>query len=78
MPPSISDRVNGIVESQWLSTSAPTTTNREQYAVAAAAFQPLVEQLRQLSETDLRGLEERLEGAGAPWTPGRVPRWPAR
>ena len=78
VPPSVSDRVNSIVESQWLSTSAPTTTNREQYAVAAAAFRPLVEQLRQLSETDLRGLEERLEGAGAPWTPGRVPRWPAR
>jgi photosystem II stability/assembly factor-like uncharacterized protein len=75
VPPSIVDRVNGIVESQWQSSSAPTTTNREQYAVAAAAFTPLLESLRTLAETDLRGLEERLERAGGPWTPGRIPRW---
>lgn len=75
VPPSIVDRVNGIVESQWLSTSAPTTTNREQYDIAAGAFRPLLDQLRALCETDLRGLEERLDRAGAPWTPGRVPRW---
>jgi photosystem II stability/assembly factor-like uncharacterized protein len=77
VPPSIAERVGGIVESQWLSTSAPTATNREQLGVAGQAFKPVLEELRQISETDLRALEDQLERAGAPWTPGRVPRWPA-
>lgn len=76
VPPSIAERVGGIVDSQWLSTSAPTTTNREQLELAGRLFAPLLEKLRALAETDLRGLEDRLEKAGAPWTPGRVPRWP--
>jgi hypothetical protein len=78
VPPSVTDRMNAVVESQWLSTSATTATNREQLAIASAAFRPLLEALRQLSETDLRALEEKLDAAGAPWTPGRVPRWPGR
>ncbi len=76
VPPSIAERVGGIVDSQWLSTSAPTGTNRQQLELAGRLFGPLLEKLRTLSETDLRGLEQRLEKAGAPWTPGRVPVWP--
>ncbi len=76
VPPSVTERVGGIVDSQWLSTSAPTGTNREQLELAGRLFGPLLEKLRALSETDLRALEQRLEKAGAPWTPGRVPVWP--
>ena len=32
---------------------------------------------RSLVDVDLKGLNDRLEAIGAPWTPGRVPRWPA-
>jgi len=35
----------------------------------------VLEVLRTIVETELRGLEEKAEAAGAPWTPGRVPRW---
>jgi len=31
--------------------------------------------LRTLMEKDLKELEARLEAAGAPWTPGRIPDW---
>jgi hypothetical protein len=31
--------------------------------------------LRTLVDVDLRGLEERLETAAAPGTPGRLPQW---
>jgi len=40
-------------------------------------FADMVEELRQLVDVDLPHLEDRLEDAGVPWTPGRgVPRWP--
>jgi hypothetical protein len=73
--PGIADRVERIVGSQWLSTSPPTKTNEEAYRYAGDAFSSLLPDLTALIERDLEGIEARLEKAGAPWTPGRVPRW---
>ncbi len=76
-PPSIEDRVERIVEGHWASTAAPTLTHRDNYRIASEEFSQLLPQLRTLLDVDLRRLEERLEAAGAPWTPGRVPDWSA-
>jgi photosystem II stability/assembly factor-like uncharacterized protein len=74
-PTPIADRVFGIIGSQWRATSPPTKTEREQYELAGAQFATQLAALRTLIETDLARLEATLETAGAPWTPGRVPRW---
>jgi photosystem II stability/assembly factor-like uncharacterized protein len=74
-PPSISDRVGQIVGGYWSTTLAPTKTHERNYDVAAAEFAGVLESLRTLIEDDLKGLENRAETAGAPWTPGRVPHW---
>ncbi len=76
-PPAIVDRVQGIVYGHWASTSTPTQTHRDAYQIAADEFGAVLEGLRVLIEVDLKSLEDRLESAGAPWTPGRVPRWKA-
>jgi photosystem II stability/assembly factor-like uncharacterized protein len=72
---SISARVGRIVGAQWSSSSAPTSTNIEAYHIAGNAFGELLVDLQQLIENDLAALETNMEQAGAPWTPGRVPRW---
>jgi photosystem II stability/assembly factor-like uncharacterized protein len=74
-PPSIVERVGQVVGGHWSSSSAPTQTHLEGYRLAAQAFAPVLEDLRKLIEVDLKSLEDRLEAAGAPWTPGRVPTW---
>ncbi|MEO8501745.1 MAG: glycosyl hydrolase, partial [Vicinamibacteria bacterium] len=74
--PAIQDRVGQIVGGSWNSTSAPTGTQRDGYDIAAKLFGETLGRLRGLIETDLRGIEDRAEAAGAPWTPGRLPRWP--
>ena len=74
-PPSIVDRVQGVVYGHWLSTSEATQTHRRGYEIAAAQFSDLLGKLRTLIEVDLKRLEDRAEAAGAPWTPGRVPDW---
>ncbi len=75
--PGIVSRVNQIVGGHWRGLHGPTQTHRQQYRVAADAFTAIYDDLRQLIETDLPALEERLEAVGAPWTPGRaLPRWP--
>ena len=73
--PSISERVGGIVGSQRMSTSRPTQTSINQYATASQDFETTLQQLRKLIEVDLRDLEKKMEAAGAPWTPGRIPEW---
>ena len=73
---SINSRIRRIVYSQWYTTAAPTGTQREQYEYAAEEFSEVLAALRVLMERDLAQLEEELEDAGAPWTPGRgLPRW---
>jgi photosystem II stability/assembly factor-like uncharacterized protein len=74
-PPSIVDRVQQVVGGHWFSSSAPTATHRRNYDIAAAEFAPVLTALRTLVETDLRAIENSAEAAGAPYTPGRVPRW---
>ncbi len=73
--PSISQRVSEIVAGHWTSTSAPTETQRQAYDTAADAFGPLLEKLQQLIGVELEAVEEALEAAGGPWTPGRLPVW---
>ena len=72
---SISRRVGRIVSAQWSSSSAPTQTNIDAYRIAGKAFGKTLADLQRLIEQDLVALEEKMEQAGAPWTPGRVPRW---
>jgi hypothetical protein len=72
---SISDRIEAIVTSHWTATVAPTGTSRQAYAAASDAFEKQLAVLRGLVTSDLRTLEDAMEKAGAPWTPGRVPAW---
>jgi hypothetical protein len=73
--PGISDRVQNVVAGSWTVTSGPTGTQREAYDIAARLFEKTLADLRRVVEADLRAIEEKAEAAGAPWTPGRLPRW---
>jgi photosystem II stability/assembly factor-like uncharacterized protein len=58
------------------STSKPTTTHERNYEIAADQFTAVLGDLKQLVEVDLKALEDALEAAGAPYTPGRaIPNW---
>jgi hypothetical protein len=74
-PRSIVQRVQRIVGGQWTSTSPPTKTNHDAYRIAGEAFGEVLTELRSLIERDLLAIEDELESAGAPWTPGRLPSW---
>jgi len=75
LPPSINERVGLVVGASRMSTARPTQTQVDQYTHAAAEFEGVLGQLRQLIEVDLQALEKKMEAAGAPWTPGRIPDW---
>jgi hypothetical protein len=73
--PSIRDRIESIVNAQWSASGPPTGTSLEQYAIASADLQEQTRKLAQLVDKDLAALEAKMDAAGAPWTPGRVPIW---
>lgn len=74
-PVSITDRVQNVIGGSWSSTAPTTGTHRRDYEIAAQAFGQWLPKLRQLVDVDLRGLHQKAEAAGVPWTPGRVPEW---
>lgn len=74
-PPPVMMRLGAIMEASWGNTSSPTQTQRDQLALLEEELPPLLQQLRQIAETELKDLESELDKLGAPWTPGRIPEW---
>ena len=73
-PPSIQGRIERIAGDQWYTTQAPSTTHQQAYRWAAEAFTVELDRLQSLFN-ELETLEDGLEAAGGPWTPGRLPEW---
>jgi hypothetical protein len=75
-PAGLIDRIETIIEGHWTTTSAPTSSHRRNYEIAAGEFEGALASLRPLLERDLPTLHDTLEAAGAPWAPGRkLPTW---
>ena len=71
--PGISSRISRVLWGSREVTSEPTAEQRRSLAIAGEQFGPVLAELTALVERDLPALEARLDQAGAPWTPGRVP-----
>jgi photosystem II stability/assembly factor-like uncharacterized protein len=74
-PESIQDRLRYVLSSQRFTLAAPTRTQQDSYRIASEEFAGQLASLRKLVEVDLKELEKALDEAGAPTTPGRLPRW---
>ncbi|MEK6701131.1 MAG: glycosyl hydrolase, partial [Planctomycetota bacterium] len=72
--PSINERVSYALSTSREATAPPTGTQKEQYQFAAAEFEKALAELKSLTK-DIRALEDVVEKAGGPWTPGRMPEW---
>ncbi|HKK11216.1 MAG TPA: hypothetical protein VJ945_00170, partial [Flavobacteriaceae bacterium] len=70
-PISPMSRLGIIVGEQKYSTSTPTQTHRDSYAIAKSEIDTIKQKLETLYNVDVKQLEERLVKAGAPYTPGR-------
>jgi len=74
-PPSLNQRMGHLAYSHWSSTAGVTQSQKDAYDILAEEFPPILGQLRRIKNVDLKALEDELEAAGAPWTPGRIPEW---
>jgi len=74
-PPSIDDRVETIMQNERMSSSAPSKTDQDGYVIASEEFTEELGKLRTILLQDLPKLEQAMQKAGAPWTPGMIPEW---
>lgn len=77
IPPSkfaIDLRLYTLYEPHAESTSAITETQKKSYDIIIEQMKPILESLDRIENKDLKELESILEDAGAPWTPGRIPK----
>ncbi|MCB9296970.1 MAG: glycosyl hydrolase [Lewinellaceae bacterium] len=70
-PMGVASRMGWLVYEMWRSTSAPTETQKEALRIIRKEFSPLPPRINELADGKLKALEEALEKAGAPYTPGR-------
>ena len=66
----IANRVDWLTGDMWRSTSGPTQMQRDALQIANEALQPLMVEIRQLMDVELKNLEQKLGAAGAPFSPG--------
>jgi hypothetical protein len=70
-PVSIKRRVQVVLTGNQVSTYGPTPTHRRSLEIATEQFAEVRAELDRLLEVDLPALENELDAAGVPWTPGR-------
>ena len=73
--PGLSSRVGHVSWAISNITGDITETQRQNLAIAAKQFGPVLSELRSMMEEDIKALENILDEAGAPYTPGRIPVW---
>ena len=64
-------RLGIIGYEQKYSTSAPTKTHKDSYAIAKSEIEVIKQQLETLYNVNIKQLEEQLVKSGVPYTPGR-------
>lgn len=69
--PSIAGRVEQVVGGHWETRMMPTATQRRDVDLASTTLTSLLRDLAALMDGELARVEQDLEAAGAPWTPGR-------
>jgi ribosomal protein S6 len=73
VPQTISSRMSYIVYGTYASSEPPTITMKQQFAIVKEEIENIGAELKRLVDVDFRNLENKMEKAGAPYTPGRFP-----
>ncbi|MEO0469650.1 MAG: glycosyl hydrolase, partial [Bacteroidota bacterium] len=72
--PGLVGRIQSVVYGLWYARSAPTTTQMEQFKIVSDAYPVVLKEVKALVD-QLTSIQNKLEDNGAPYTPGRLPKW---
>ena len=69
--PGFMSRLNTMMQGAMGSTTGPTETHKAQYDIVLEEYEEVLDDLKAILDEDLPGINEKLDEAGASWTPGR-------
>ena len=69
--PGFMSRLRTMMQGAMGSTTGPTETHKSQYEIVVEEYEEVIDDLQSILDEDLPGINEKLDEAGAPWTPGR-------
>ena len=72
--PSVNNRIFSIQGDLWNSTNAPSNSQKASYDIASKQMSGIVSDLKAIN-IEVEKIENALEKAGAPYTPGRAIEW---
>ncbi len=72
-PVTFNERLAVLSYTHYRSSSNITQNERNAYKILMDKFPPVLDQLKNLYNDDLKSLENDMEKYDAPWTPGRIP-----
>ena len=72
-PVTLSSRLQTMFFTSMNTTTNLTKNQKVAYETLYEEVQPIIEQLKKISEVDLKSLEIEMEKINVPWTPGRMP-----
>jgi hypothetical protein len=70
----LSNRFQNIIWASWGSSAGPTATQKMNYEILMEELPVVLNQLKGIDD-QLKSLETELDKLGAPYTPGRVPKF---
>ncbi len=72
-PVTFNERLSTLAYTHWRSTSNITQNEKNAYNILEEEFPPVLDNIKNLYNTDYKNLESELEKYNAPWTPDRLP-----
>lgn len=73
-PNTINERLEVLAYTHYRSTEPITAREKMVYEILVEEFPPIYNRIKEIGEIDIINLERKLEEAGAPYTPGRLPK----
>jgi hypothetical protein len=74
-PVTLDSRLSKLTWVSWSTTAEPTQGMHDAYNILEKEFPPVYNRIKAIGETELPALDKKVEAAGAPITPGRLPQW---
>ena len=69
--PGFNSRLRTMMFGAMGSSEGPTGTHMQQYDIVVEEYEEVIDELREIVDSKIPALNEKLDEAGAPWTPGR-------
>ena len=73
-PNTLNERLEVLAYTHYRSTEPITAREKMVYEILVEEFPPIYNRIKEIGEIDIINLERKLEEAGAPYTPGRLPK----